>query len=114
MALLATAKVGDKCVDEFGNVCVYNGLQWICTQTIATPTTGTFDFEVQDLIVITSGQTSFGLSISIANPYQTQMFINGLKAKYAVEYSFNGTGSVLNWVSTDYTLDTIDVIELLY
>ena len=113
MALTSNPNYGDKCVDEFGNVCVYNGLAWICNDPIQT-SSGRFDFETLTLIIGASGQTAFPLGTTITNPYKTQVFVNGIKMEYGVQYNFDGTNSVLNWINPNYILKTIYSLELLY
>lgn len=88
---------------------------------ILTWNTSTLDFDVTtptatsfyiNITVGSNGQTSFVdiLPYTISNPSETQLFVNGIKQSYGVDYTI-ATRS-LTWLNYDFTLSTTDKVEL--
>jgi hypothetical protein len=66
----------------------------------------------QESFSATAGQISFTLSETPANAATVQMFINGSKYEYGVDYNVSGT--TVSYIGTDYTIQLNDVVEFWY
>jgi hypothetical protein len=75
-------------------------------------TAGGGDPEQEHITVLSNGQTSFTLSNEPIDSTTVMMFINGFKQIYGIDYT--GSGQVITWLNTDYTLETTDKVEFWY
>jgi hypothetical protein len=67
--------------------------------------------DIRELLPITiAGQTAFTLSTIPTIPHLSRLFLNGVKALYAVDYSINEVQ--LNWLGV--TLSDDDELEIFY
>jgi len=64
----------------------------------------------QLLTITSNGQTSFTLSETPTTPAMSELFLNGVKAVYSINYSI--TGTTLTW--TGVTLNTSETLEIYY
>jgi hypothetical protein len=74
--------------------------------------TNDFNYLQTPLFVNTDGQTIFSLPQIIQNASNTFLFINGQQRTLGVDY--NITGTILNWVSNTYNLETTDEVIFYY
>ena len=65
----------------------------------------------REVLAIATGQTVFELADSPTTPSLAQVFLNGLKARYAVDYQIDGV--VLTWLSP-LLLESSDSIEVIF
>lgn len=72
----------------------------------------------QELLPVTSnGQTSFTLSLRPLDPTAVQLFLNGVKLKYGIDYTVAGvTDQILTYIpsGSNPALQTTDVLEAWY
>jgi hypothetical protein len=69
--------------------------------------------QVQETIAIsTNGQTSITLGSSPSKGSAVEMFVNGNKENYGADYTVSGL--TVTWISTDFSLQTTDVVEFWY
>lgn len=59
----------------------------------------------------TLGQTIFPISIPVTQAIECEMFINGIKQTYGVDFSFDGGNSNMLFTSPGYTIDASDSVE---
>lgn len=65
------------------------------------------------ITVTTEGQTVFTLPAIPNDVNQTQLFVNGEKVDYGVEYTISA-GTVLTWLNFEYELSPTDKLTIYY
>lgn len=59
----------------------------------------------------TLGQVNFTLGVPVTQPLESEMFINGAKQIYGVDYSYNSTFDYMTYSNVGYTIETTDRVE---
>jgi hypothetical protein len=60
----------------------------------------------------TNGQTVFYLSIPPTTGNLVKMFINGVKCKFGIDYTFTSP-NIVTYLNQDYTLGILDSVEFI-
>lgn len=68
--------------------------------------------QTRETFTPTAAQTAFILGAAPSLPNDTMLFVNN--AKYLLTTDFSVFGSTLTWLDTAFTLDTNDVVEVIY
>jgi hypothetical protein len=67
--------------------------------------------ETREILTIVPGNTVFTLSQIPANPHLSQLYLNGIKATFGIEYNINA--AQLSWLSP-LPLEPTDSLEVIY
>jgi hypothetical protein len=79
---------------------------------VSLPGSGLIRSEQWEILTIESiGQSAFTLASIPSQPHLSQVFLNGVKATFATDYTINL--SVLTWLSVALDPDT-DTLEIIY
>ncbi len=72
--------------------------------------------EEQETVPVTiNGQSLFSISVRPNDPTTVQMFVNGVKQAYGVDYTVGGTeNKTVTYTSTTVALVTTDIVEFFY
>jgi len=68
--------------------------------------------QAQEMVSVINGQTSIPLSQIPQSGSAVEMFVNGLKQTYGIDYSVSGT--TVTWANADFTLISTDIVEFWY
>ena len=86
---------------------------WIWSTGASWIRLGSSNGDNMDVLTIASnGQTVFAISQLPINQNTSKLELNGAKQKYGIDYTIAGT--VLTWISPQFTLRTSDTLELYY
>lgn len=86
---------------------------WIWSTGTAWIRLGSSSGDNVDVLTIASnGQTVFAISQLPISLSSSKLELNGAKQKYSIDYTIVGT--VLTWISPQFTLRTSDTLELYY
>jgi hypothetical protein len=99
-----------------GATVTYTGVSLISSDivefwyiTSASSTVG----QIQENIAISiNGQTSITLGSTPVDPIAVKMYVNGNKQDYGTDYIVSGT--TVTWISSDFSLQTTDIVEFWY
>lgn len=72
---------------------------------------GTVD-QREETFTPTLGQTIFNLSATPATANDTSFFVNTVKYIYGISYTVSG--NQVTWLNSPFTLDSLDVVEIIY
>jgi hypothetical protein len=102
--------IGEVFINSNSETCVWNGSTWVCTSTGGgtLPPVSSTSYEH---IAVTNGQVSITLSSPVSNQTTSQVFLNGVKQLFTVDYSFF-SNSVITWLGPNYQLESTDIFEI--
>lgn len=63
------------------------------------------------LTVGVNGQTVIQLPVIVTDPTKVGLYVNGVRQRYGLDWTVSGT--LLTWLSPNFTLLTTDALEIL-
>ena len=103
LAIISKINVGNTFVFSYNST---NGFQFDGMLQKNTTSSKTVQF-----LSPTDGQTNFDLNIPLTLPTELEMYINGIKQTYSIDYYYDsGLGQVV-YINTSFPIDSTEIVE---